>query len=79
MFLRDRKVPGATISHSGGSKGNSKTNPMLTYTNLPERCILKEINQMLQASVLLPVTTATLWINSFVLIEKRGNHGQVKL
>ena len=39
----------------------------------------KEINQTLQASVLLPVTKATLWINSFVLVEKRGNHGQVKL
>ena len=38
-----------------------------------------EINQMLQASVLLPVTEATPWINSFVLIEKRDNHGQVKL
>ena len=34
---------------------------------------------MLQASVLLPVTKATLWINSFVFVEKRGNHGQVKL
>ena len=34
---------------------------------------------MLQAGVLLPVTEATLWINSFVLVEKRGNHGQVKL
>ena len=39
----------------------------------------KEINQMLQASVILPVTKATLWIKSFVLVEKRGNHGQVKL
>ena len=39
----------------------------------------KEINQMLQAGVLLPVTEATLWINSFVLVEKRGDHGQVKL
>ena len=34
---------------------------------------------MLQASVLLPVTKAILWINSFVLVEKRGNHGHVKL
>ena len=34
---------------------------------------------MLQASVLLPVTEATPWINSFVLVEKKGNHGQVKL
>ena len=39
----------------------------------------KEINQMLQASVLLPVTEAMYWINSFVLVEKKGNHGQVKL
>ena len=34
---------------------------------------------MLQASVLLPVTKATPWINSFVLVKKKGNHGQVKL
>ena len=39
----------------------------------------KEINQILQAGVLLPVTEVTLWINSFVLVEKRGNHRQVKL
>ena len=38
----------------------------------------KEFNQMLQADVLLPVTEATLWINSFVLVEKRGNHRQVE-
>ena len=34
---------------------------------------------MLQAGVLLPVTEATPWINSFVLVEKRDNHRQVKL
>ena len=39
----------------------------------------KEINQMLLASVILPVNEATPWINSFVLIEKRDNHGQLKL
>ena len=39
----------------------------------------KEINQMLHAGVLLPVNKATPWINSFVLVEKRTNHGQVKL
>ena len=39
----------------------------------------KEINQMLHASVLLPVNKATPWINSFVLVEKRTNHEQVKL
>ena len=39
----------------------------------------KEINQMLDAGVLLPVNKATPWINSFVLMEKRTNHGLVKL
>ena len=34
---------------------------------------------MLQAGVLLAVHEATPWINSFVLIEKRDNHGQTKL
>ena len=34
---------------------------------------------MLQAGVILLVNEATLWINSFVLVEKRDNHGQVKL
>ena len=33
---------------------------------------------MLQTGVL-PVNGATQWINSFVLIEKRDNHGQIKL
>ena len=36
----------------------------------------KEINQMLQASVLLPVTEATPWINSFVLVEKKVTTGK---
>ena len=39
----------------------------------------KEINQMLQTSVILPVTEATPWLNSFVLVEKRDDHRQVKL
>ena len=39
----------------------------------------KEIDQMLHAGILLPVNKATPWINSFVLVEKRTNHGQVKL
>ena len=34
----------------------------------------KEINQMLQASVLLPVNEATPWINIFVLVEKKDSH-----
>ena len=44
-----------------------------------ESMFQKEINQMIHAGVLLPVNKATPWINSFVLMEKRTNHGQVKL
>ena len=34
---------------------------------------------MLQAGILVPVTEATLWINSFVLVESKDHQGQVKL
>ena len=52
---------------------------MLTIPIHLKDAFKKEINQMLQAGVLLPVAKATPWINSFVLVEKRDNHGQVKL
>ena len=39
----------------------------------------KEINKMLQAGVLVPVTEATPWINSFVLVESKDKQGQLKL
>ena len=39
----------------------------------------KEINKMLQASVIRPVTEATLWINSFILVEGKDKSGNLKL
>ena len=39
----------------------------------------KEISKMLQARILVPVTKATPWINSFILVESRDSQGQVKL
>ena len=39
----------------------------------------QEISKMLQASVLIPVTEATPWINSFVLVESKNSQGQLKL
>ena len=39
----------------------------------------KEINKMLQAGVLVPVTEATPWINSFILVESKDKQGQLKL
>ena len=70
-----------------GPQYHIQVDPNVTPKQTPCRPILihlkdafqKEISQMLQPGVLLPVTEATLWINSFVLVEKRDNHGQVKL
>ena len=39
----------------------------------------KEIDKMLQAGVLKPVTEATPWINSFVLVESKDKSGNVNL
>ena len=39
----------------------------------------KEIDKMLQAGVLKPVTEATPWINSFVLAESKDKSGNLKL
>ena len=39
----------------------------------------KEIDKMLQAGMLKPVTEATLWINSFVLVESKDKSINLKL
>ena len=39
----------------------------------------QEISKMLQARVLIPITEATPWINSFVLVESKNSQGQLKL
>ena len=39
----------------------------------------KEIDKMLQAGVLKPVTEATPWINNFVLVESKDKSGNLKL
>ena len=39
----------------------------------------KEIDKILQAGVLKPVTEATPWINSFVLVESKDKSGNLKL
>ena len=52
---------------------------MQIYTNSSEDAFQKEISMMLQARILVPVTEATLWINSFVLVEGKNNQGQIKL
>ena len=39
----------------------------------------QEISKMVQAGILVPVTQATLWINSFILVESTDSQGQTKL
>ena len=39
----------------------------------------QEIRKMLQAGILVPVTQATPWINSFVLVKSKDSQGQAKL
>ena len=39
----------------------------------------QEISKMLQAGILVPVTQATPWINSFILVESTDSQGQAKL
>ena len=39
----------------------------------------QEISKMLQAGILVPVTQATPWINSFILVESTDSQGQSKL
>ena len=39
----------------------------------------QEISKMLQAGILVPVTQATPWINSFVLVKSKDSQGQTKL
>ena len=46
--------------------------------HLKENC-KKEIDKMLQAGVLKPVTEATPWINSFVLVESKDKSRNLKL
>ena len=68
----------------GIGKFNIQVDPIVTPKQTLCRHILihlkgafqKEINQMLQAGVLLPVNKATPLINSFILVEKRDNHGE---
>ena len=38
-----------------------------------------EISKLLQTGILVPVTQATPWINSFVLVESTDSQGQAKL
>ena len=66
------------VSRSTNTTSMSTPQSLQNKLNL-KSAFQKEINQMLQAGILLPVNKATPWINSFVLVEKKTSNGQVKL
>ena len=53
-------------------------NPLVFLCNIKE-AFKKEIDNMLQAGVIRPVTEATLWIKSFVLVEGKDKSGNLKI
>ena len=64
-----------------------QANPSVTPKQTPcqpipvhlKEAFKKEIDKMLQAAFLRPIHQATLWINSFVLVEGKDNLGNLKL
>ena len=72
------RFPGPPYHINIDPKSNKQTpcRPVLIHL---KSAFQKEIDQMLHAGILLPVNKAMPWINSFVLVEKKTNHGQVKL
>ena len=56
-----------------------KQTPCLPVPIHLKEAFMKEIDKMLQAGVLKPVTEATSWINSFVLIESKDKSRNLKL
>ena len=67
------------IPYSGGTQCHTKTNPLLTNPCTFERAFKKEIDKMLQAGDLKPVSQETPWINSFVLVEGKDKQGNLVL
>ena len=56
-----------------------KQTPWLPVPIHLKEAFKKEVDKMLQAGVLKPVTEAIPWINSFVLVESKDKSGNLKL
>ena len=79
VFKRIGKFPGPPyIIHLDPSIQPKQTPCRPVPIHLKET-FKKEIDKMLQAGVLKPVTEATPWINSFVLVESKDMSGSHKL
>ena len=75
------------IGRFAGSPYHIQVDMNITLKQTPCRPVLihlkeafkKEIDKMFQASVIRPVKEATLWINSFILVEGKDKSGNLKL
>ena len=79
VFRRIEKFPGPTYHIHVDPGVTPKQTPCIPMPIHLKDAFQKEISKMLQARILVPVTKATPWINSFVLVGSRDNQGQVKL
>ena len=73
------KFPGPPYHIHVDSRVTPKQTPCRPIPIHLKDAFQKDISKMIQARILVPETKATLWINSFGLVESRDNQGQVKL
>ena len=75
------------ISRFPGPPYHIQVNPNVTPKQTPcrpvpvhlKKAFKKEVDKMLKAGIIKPIQQATLWINSFVLVEGKDNLGNLKL
>ena len=75
------------ISRFPGPLYHIHVNPNITPKQTPcqpipihlKEAFKKEIDKMLQADIIKPVREATLWVNSFILVEGKDRLGNPKL
>ena len=79
MFEGIGKFPGSPYHIHIDQNVTPKQTPFRPILIHLKETFQQEISKMLQAGVLIPVTEATPWINSFVLVESKNSQGQLKL
>ena len=78
VFKRNGKFPGCPYTIHLDPSVSQKQTPCQPVPSHLKESFKKEIDKMLQAGVLKPVTEATPWTNSFVLVESKDKSGNLK-
>ena len=73
------KFPGLPYHIHGDPGVTPKQTPCRPIPVHLKDAFQQEISKMLQARILVPVTQATPWINSFILVKSMDSQGQTKL